>query len=149
VHEAVEKLDLREFESRYSEGGHPAYHPALLLKIRLYACALEVTSSRRLGQRFRLRWLAKVTVEFTRAAIALNLTRTWHAAPALRIALRSETASRSLNFVEGRQEHGLRWIKFAPAKSCHAISEACLPISSNPYPTQKDFAWERVRVIVS
>src|SRR5271169_2366416 len=29
VHEAVEKLDLREMESRYSEEGHPAYHPAL------------------------------------------------------------------------------------------------------------------------
>ena len=53
VHAAVEKLDLREFESRYREEGHPAYHPALLLKVWLYAYALGVTSSRRLEQRIR------------------------------------------------------------------------------------------------
>src|SRR5207245_9155939 len=32
VHRAVERLDLREFEAGYSDEGHPAYHPALLLK---------------------------------------------------------------------------------------------------------------------
>jgi transposase/IS5 family transposase len=53
VHGAVEKLDLGEFERRYSEEGHPAYHPALLLKVWLYAYALGVTSSRRLEQRIR------------------------------------------------------------------------------------------------
>src|SRR5271170_4286371 len=53
VHAAVEKLDLRELESRYSEQGHPGYHPALLLKVWLYAYALGVTSSRRLEQRIR------------------------------------------------------------------------------------------------
>jgi transposase/IS5 family transposase len=53
IHQAVERLDLREFEQRYSEEGHPAYHPALLLKVWLYAYALGVTSSRRLEQRIR------------------------------------------------------------------------------------------------
>ena len=53
VHRAVEKLDLREFEQSYSDEGHPAYHPALLLKVWLYAYALGVTSSRRLEQRIR------------------------------------------------------------------------------------------------
>jgi len=53
VHRAVEKLDVREFEASYSEEGHPAYHPALLLKVWLYAYALGVTSSRRLEQRIR------------------------------------------------------------------------------------------------
>ena len=53
VHRAVEKLDLGEFERAYSEEGHPAYHPALLLKVWLYAYALGVTSSRRLEQRIR------------------------------------------------------------------------------------------------
>jgi transposase len=53
VHRAVEKLDLREFEESYSNEGHPAYHPALLLKVWLYAYALGVTSSRRLEQRIR------------------------------------------------------------------------------------------------
>lgn len=49
----VEKLDLGRFEEAYSEEGHPAYHPALMLKVWLYAYALGVTSSRRLEQRIR------------------------------------------------------------------------------------------------
>ena len=53
VHGAVEKLDLQPFEAGYSDEGHPAYHPALLLKVWLYAYALGVTSSRRLEQRIR------------------------------------------------------------------------------------------------
>jgi len=53
VHRAVEKLSLREFEAGYSEEGHPAYHPALLLKVWLYAYALGITSARRLEQRIR------------------------------------------------------------------------------------------------
>jgi transposase len=53
VHSAVEKLDLRELEAGYSDEGHPAYHPALLLKVWLYAYALGMTSSRRLEQRIR------------------------------------------------------------------------------------------------
>jgi transposase/IS5 family transposase len=53
IHRAVEKLDLGEFEQGYSDEGHPAYHPALLLKVWLYAYALGVTSSRRLEQRIR------------------------------------------------------------------------------------------------
>jgi transposase len=62
VHGAVERLDLRAFEASYGEEGHPAYHPALLLKVWLYAYALGMTSSRRLEQRIRedlaLRYLA-------------------------------------------------------------------------------------------
>lgn len=53
VHRVVEKLDLREFEQGYSDEGHPAYHPSLLLKVWLYAYTLGVTSSRRLEQRVR------------------------------------------------------------------------------------------------
>src|ERR1700682_3976976 len=53
VHGAVEKLDLQEFEAGYSDEGQQAYHPALLLKVWLYAYALGMTSSRRLEQRIR------------------------------------------------------------------------------------------------
>ena len=35
VHRAVEKLNLEAFVKGYSEEGHPAYHPALLLKVWL------------------------------------------------------------------------------------------------------------------
>jgi transposase len=44
---------LQELEVGYSDEGHPAYHPALLLKVWLYAYALGMTSSRRLEQRIR------------------------------------------------------------------------------------------------
>ena len=53
VHRAVERLDLGAFEQGYVEEGRPAYHPALLLKVWLYAYALGVTSARRLEQRVR------------------------------------------------------------------------------------------------
>jgi transposase/IS5 family transposase len=53
IHQAVERLDLKPFEQGYSEEGHPGYHPALQLKVWLYAYALGVTSSRRLEQRIR------------------------------------------------------------------------------------------------
>jgi transposase len=53
VHRTVEQLDLEEFERSYSDQGHPGYHPALMLKVWLYAYALGVTSSRRLEQRIR------------------------------------------------------------------------------------------------
>ena len=44
-------LDLQEFAAGYSDEGHPAYHPALLLKVWLYTYALGMTSSRRLEPR--------------------------------------------------------------------------------------------------
>src|ERR1700687_950036 len=53
VSRSVEQLDLSAFERGYSEEGHPAYHPALMLKVWLYAYALGLTSSRRLEQRVR------------------------------------------------------------------------------------------------
>lgn len=49
----VEKQDLREWESAYSEEGQRPYHPALLLKVLLYGFALGVRSSRKLEQRVR------------------------------------------------------------------------------------------------
>jgi transposase len=62
VHRAVEKLNLEAFVGAYSEQGHPAYHPALMLKVWLYAYAVGITSSRRLEERIRedlaLRYLA-------------------------------------------------------------------------------------------
>jgi transposase len=53
VHRAVERLDLREFEAVYSGEGQRAYHPAMQLKVWLYAYALGMTSSRRLEERIR------------------------------------------------------------------------------------------------
>jgi transposase len=53
VHRVVEGLDLSKFEEAYVEEGHPAYAPALMVKVWLYAYALQVTSSRRLEQRIR------------------------------------------------------------------------------------------------
>ena len=49
----VERLDLSPFEETYEDEGHPAYAPAALVVVWLYAYALGVTSSRRLEQRVR------------------------------------------------------------------------------------------------
>jgi len=53
LHRVVAQLDLSEFEQAYVEEGPPAYAPALMVKVWLYAYALGVTSSRRLEQRVR------------------------------------------------------------------------------------------------
>lgn len=53
VHEVVERLDLERFEEGYGEEGRRPYAPALMVKVWLYAYALQVTSSRRLEQRVR------------------------------------------------------------------------------------------------
>ena len=53
VHQVVEKLDLRAFAQEYGEEGRLAYAPELMVKVWLYAYALQVTSSRRLEQRGR------------------------------------------------------------------------------------------------
>ena len=53
LHRVVERVDLSGFEQGYVEEGPPAYAPALMVKVWLYAYALQVTSSRRLEQRVR------------------------------------------------------------------------------------------------
>jgi transposase len=53
VHRVVEELDLSAFEADYVEEGRAGYAPVLLLKVWLYAYALQVTSSRRLEQRVK------------------------------------------------------------------------------------------------
>jgi transposase/IS5 family transposase len=53
VHAVVERLDLGEFEQVYSAEGGELYHPALMLKLWLYAYALGLTSARRLEQRVK------------------------------------------------------------------------------------------------
>lgn len=62
VHRAVDRLNLSQFEQQDSEDGRPGYHPALMLKVWLYAYALGITAARRLEQRIQedlpLRYLA-------------------------------------------------------------------------------------------
>ena len=53
LRQVVERLDLRVFEADYEEEGRPAYHPEMMVGVWLYAYALGMTSSRRLGQRGR------------------------------------------------------------------------------------------------
>src|ERR1700688_4263404 len=62
INRAVEHMDLRSFEGEQSGEGGGLYHPALMLKVWLYAYAVGMTSARRLEQRIRedlgLRYLA-------------------------------------------------------------------------------------------
>lgn len=53
LHRTVEQLDLSGFETGYVEEGRAAYHPALLLKVWLYAYVRGVGGSRRLEQRIK------------------------------------------------------------------------------------------------
>ena len=50
VVDMVERLDLKELESRYGGGGKAPYHPALLLALLFYGYATGVFSSRKLEQ---------------------------------------------------------------------------------------------------
>ena len=80
VHRVVERLGLQRFEEGSGEEGRRAYAPALMVKVWLYAYALQVTSSRRLEQRVRedlaFRYLAGGT---TPDYWTLNDFRTRHA----------------------------------------------------------------------
>lgn len=49
----VDKQDLRAWEAAYSDEGQRPYHPALLLKVLLYAFALGVRGSRKIEQRVK------------------------------------------------------------------------------------------------
>ena len=53
VVDIVERLDLRELESRYGGGGKQPYHPALLLALLFYGYATGVFSSRKLERATR------------------------------------------------------------------------------------------------
>jgi transposase len=54
IHEMVEEVDISGFEASYGEaGGQSPYHPRLMLKVWLYAFALQVKSTRKLEQRLR------------------------------------------------------------------------------------------------
>ena len=53
VRRVIAKLNLDAFRNEYGAEGGPAYAPEMLVSVWLYACALGVTSSRRLEQRIR------------------------------------------------------------------------------------------------
>lgn len=54
LHEVVESWDLQEFVEAYSEaGGQSPYDPRLMLKVWLYAFALNVRTTRKLEQRIQ------------------------------------------------------------------------------------------------
>src|SRR5258707_12518986 len=54
LHEVVESWDLQEFVDAYSDaGGQSPYHPRLMVKVWLYAFALNVRTTRKLEQRVR------------------------------------------------------------------------------------------------
>jgi transposase len=50
VHRMIDRLDLSGFTASYLEAGRPAYAPAMMVKVWLYAYILGITSSRRIEQ---------------------------------------------------------------------------------------------------
>jgi transposase len=53
INEVVDSLDLLPLLSRYEGGGAPAYHPAMMLKVIVYAYSLGIYSSRRIAQELK------------------------------------------------------------------------------------------------
>jgi len=53
ISEVVDTLDLREITEEYLhlQGGHPAYHPAMMLKLLFYGYCVGIRSSRRIEQK--------------------------------------------------------------------------------------------------
>jgi transposase len=53
INEVVDTLDLSPLLSWYEGGGAPAYHPAMMLKVIIYAYSLGIYSSRRITQELK------------------------------------------------------------------------------------------------
>jgi len=53
ISDVVDTLDLREITEEYLhlQGGHPAYHPAMMLKLLFYGYCVGIRSSRRIEQK--------------------------------------------------------------------------------------------------
>jgi len=53
ISDVVDSLDLREITEEYLhlQGGHPAYHPAMMLKLLFYGYCVGIRSSRRIEQK--------------------------------------------------------------------------------------------------
>ncbi len=53
ISDVVDSLDLTEITAKYLhlEGGHPAYHPAMMLKLLFYGYCVGIRSSRRIEQK--------------------------------------------------------------------------------------------------
>ncbi len=53
INDVVDTLDSSLLLSRYEGGGAPAYHPAMMLKVIIYAYSLGIYSSRRIAQELK------------------------------------------------------------------------------------------------
>ena len=85
VNQVVDELDIRTFLVNYSARGASRYHPRMMLKVLFYAYLnniyshIELDKNRRINRepssknRFRLRGLERVNIEFTLVAIAHNI----------------------------------------------------------------------------
>ena len=53
ISDVVDTLDASLLLGRYEGGGAPAYHPAMMLKVIIYAYSLGIYSSRRIAQELK------------------------------------------------------------------------------------------------
>jgi transposase len=53
VNEVVDTMDLLPLLTRYEGGGAPAYHPAMMLKVIIYAYSRDIYSSRSIAQELK------------------------------------------------------------------------------------------------
>jgi len=50
INDVIERVGVWEIEHKYTEEGHPAYHPKMMMKIYLYAYAMGIRSSRKIAR---------------------------------------------------------------------------------------------------
>lgn len=50
INEVVDTMDLSPLLAKYEGGGAPAYHPAMMSKVIIYAYSRDIYSSRRIAQ---------------------------------------------------------------------------------------------------
>jgi transposase len=50
VNEVVDRINLSVLMSKYEGGGAPAFHPAMMLKVIIYAYSMGITSSRHIAR---------------------------------------------------------------------------------------------------
>lgn len=53
VNTVVDSLELKPLYDRYKEGGCPAYHPRMMLKVMIYSFSQKIYSSRQIAKALR------------------------------------------------------------------------------------------------
>ena len=69
VNTFIDNLELKPLYDRYKEGGRPAYHPRMMLKVMIYSFSQKTYSSHQIAKAFRENIIEVVFYEVVRLLI--------------------------------------------------------------------------------